>query len=76
MNNNTLALFNQLISGGQNPQQIINNILMQNPQYQMIFNQIQSSGLSMKDYVLQYARQNQIDIQPMLNLIQQKGYKL
>lgn len=76
MNNNTLALFNQLISGGQNPQQIINNILMQNPQYQMIFNQIQSSGLSMKDYVLQYAKQNQIDIQPMLNLIQQKGYKL
>ena len=76
MNNNTLALFNQLISGGQNPQQIINNILMQNPQYQMIFNQIQSSGLSMKDYVLQYAKQNQIDIQPMLNLMQQKVYKL
>jgi hypothetical protein len=76
MNNNVLNIFNQLISGGQNPQQIINNILMQNPQYQMIFNQIQSSGLSMKDYVLQYAKQNQIDIQPMLNLIQQKGYKL
>ena len=76
MNNNTLALFNQLISGGQNPQQIIQSLLMQNPQYQMIFNQIQSSGLSMKDYVLQYAKQNQIDIQPMLNLIQQKGYKL
>ena len=76
MNNNVLNIFNQLISGGQNPQQIINNILMQNPQYQMIFNQIQSSGLSMKDYVLQYAKQNQIDIQPMINLIQQKGYKL
>lgn len=76
MNNNVLNIFNQLISGGQNPQQIINNILMQNPQYQMIFNQIQSSGLSMKDYVLQYAKQNQIDIQPMLNLMQQKGYKL
>lgn len=76
MNNNVLNIFNQLISGGQNPQQIINNILMQNPQYQMIFNQIQSSGLSMKDYVIQYAKQNQIDIQPMLNLMQQKGYKL
>lgn len=76
MNNNVLNIFNQLISGGQNPQQIINNILMQNPQYKMIFNQIQSSGLSMKDYVLQYARQNQIDIQPMINLMQQKGYKL
>lgn len=76
MNNNVFNIFNQLISGGQNPQQIINNILMQNPQYQMIFNQIQSSGLSMKDYVIQYAKQNQIDIQPMINLMQQKGYKL
>ena len=76
MNNDVFNIFNQLINGGQNPQQIINNILMQNPQYQMIFNQIQSSGLSIKDYVLQYARQNQIDIQPMLNLMHQKGYKL
>ena len=76
MNNNVFNIFNQLINGGQNPQQIINTILMQNPQYQMIFNQIQSSGLSMKDYVIQYAKQNQIDIQPMINLMQQKGYKL
>ena len=76
MNNNVLNIFNQLISGGQNPQQVINTILMQNPQYKMIFNQIQSSGLSMKDYVIQYAKQNQIDIQPMINLMQQKGYKL
>lgn len=76
MNNNALALFNQLISYGNNPQQIIQSLLMQNPQYQMLFNQVRSSGLSMKDYVIQYARQNQIDIQPMLNLMQQHGYKL
>lgn len=76
MNNEALALFNQLISCGNNPQQIIQSLLMKNPQYQMIFNQIQSSGLNIKDYVLQYARQNQIDIQPMLNLMQSKGYKL
>lgn len=76
MNNNVLNVFNQLISGGNNPQQIVQTILMQNPQYQMIFNQIQSSGLSMKDYVMQYARQNNINIQPMINILNQKGYKL
>lgn len=76
MNNNVLNVFNQLISGGNNPQQIVQTILMQNPQYQMIFNQIQSSGLSLKDYVMQYARQNNINIQPMINILNQKGYKL
>ena len=76
MNNNVLNIFNQLLSSGQNPQQIINNVLMQNPNYQMVFNQIRSSGLSVKDYVIQYARQNNIDLQPIFNLVNQKGIKL
>ena len=49
---------------------------MQNPQYQMLFNQVRSSGLSMKDFVMQYAKQNNIDIQPILNALNQRGYKL
>lgn len=76
MNNNVLNTINQFLLSGQNPQQIINNMLMQNPQYKMLFNQVQSSGLSMKDYVMQYAKQNNIDIQPILNALNQRGYKL
>ena len=76
MNNNVLNIFNQLLNSGNNPQQILNNVLMQNPNYQMVFNQIRSSGLSIKDYVIQYARQNNIDLQPIFNLVNQKGIKL
>lgn len=76
MNNNILNTINQFLLSGQNPQQIVNNMIMQNPQYKMLFNQVQSSGLSMKDFVLQYAKQNNIDIQPILNALNQRGYKL
>lgn len=76
MNNNVLNIFYQLINNGNNPQQIIQSMLMRNPQYQMIFNQISQSGLSTKDYVLQYARQNNINIQPMIELLNNKGFKL
>ena len=76
MNNNILNTINQFLLSGQNPQQIVNNMIMQNPQYKMLFNQVQSSGLSMKDFVMQYAKQNNIDIQPILNALNQRGYKL
>ena len=76
MNNNVLNTINQFLLSGQNPQQIVNNMIMQNPQYKMLFNQVQSSGLSMKDFVMQYAKQNNIDIQPILNALNQRGYKL
>lgn len=76
MNNDVLSVLNTLISSGNNPQQVVNNMIMQNPQYQMLFNQVRSSGLSMKDYVLQYARQNNINLQPVFNFLNQKGIKL
>lgn len=76
MNNNILNTFNQIIKTGNNPQQIIQTLLMQNPQYQIIFNQIQSSGLTIKDYVLQYAKQNNIDINSILQILNNNGYKL
>ena len=76
MNNDVLSIFNMLLNSGNNPQQVVNNMIMQNPQYQMLFNQVRSSGLSMKDFVMQYAKQNNIDIQPILNALNQRGYKL
>ena len=76
MNNDVLSIFNMLLNSGNNLQQVVNNMIMQNPQYQMLFNQVRSSGLSMKDFVMQYAKQNNIDIQPILNALNQRGYKL
>lgn len=60
-NNNPMMLFQQMLSMGNNPQQIEQIILQQNPQLQVISNQMKQSGMSPLDFVMQYARQNNIN---------------
>ena len=62
----------QMVSNGVNPQQLI----AQNPQAQILFNQMQQSGMSVRDFTLQYAKQNNINIQPILQQLNQRGIKL
>ncbi len=76
MQQNPMNVLMQLMSMGTNPQQITSQILSQNPQMKVAFNQMQQSGMSTKDYVMQYAKQNNIDIQPFLNVMNQRGIKL
>ena len=70
--NNLINQILQMVSNGINPQQLI----AQNPQAQVLFNQMQQSGMSIKDFTLQYARQNNINIQPILQQLNQRGIKL
>ena len=60
-NNNPMMLFQQMLSMGNNPQQIEQMILQQNPKLQVISNQMKQSGMSPLDFVMQYARQNNIN---------------
>lgn len=76
MNNNPMNMVYQMLSRGMNPQMMLQQMISQNPQSQFILNQVQQSGLSLKDYTLQYARQNRIDINPMLQMMSQFGIKL
>lgn len=76
MQQNPMNVLMQLMSMGQNPEQITNQILSQNPQIKVAFNQMQQSGMSTQQYVMQYAKQNNIDIQPLLNMLNQRGIKL
>ena len=66
----------QLIAGGMNPQQIIQNITQQNPQVQVLLNQARQSGMTPQQYAMQYAKQNNINIQPLINLLNNRGIKL
>lgn len=75
-NNNIVNNMLQMMTNGQNPNQILENAFKQNPNYQIIFNQAKQSGMSMRDFTLQYAKQNNINIQPILNLLSQSGIKL
>lgn len=69
INNNIINNIMQMLN--YNP----NDLIKQNPQAQVLFNQMQQSGMSMKDFTLQYARQNNINIDAIINGLSQRGIK-
>ena len=75
-NNNPIQVLTQLMQMGNNPNMIIQNALRQNPQFNFVLNQMQTSGLSPQQYVMQYAKQMNINIQPLINILNQNGIKL
>lgn len=64
-----------MLAGGNNPQEIVNNMVRNNPQLNAVLNQARTSGMSMKDFTMQYARQNGINLQPMLDIMSRKGFR-
>lgn len=65
----------QMLMSGQSPNQIMQQMIQQNPQARVILNQMQQSGMNPRDYVMQLAKQNNVNINPMLNMLRQKGFK-
>ena len=86
MNNNPMNMFAQLMRGCNNPQQFMQQLqtmAQNNPQAQQALqqfsianNQMQQSGMSMKQYVLQYAKQNGCNPQQIINDLSNMGIKL
>ena len=74
--NNIINFVLQAMSGNANPNQVIQQMLQQNPQAQPFINQMQQSGMNPKDFVLQFARQNNIDLTPIISQLNQRGIKL
>lgn len=75
-NNNGMNFLMNILSAGNNPEQFVKNIISQNPQLNAVYTQAQQSGMPMKDFVMQYAKQNNINIQPFVDAISKKGIKL
>ena len=73
--NNYINNFNQLMSMGQNPQQIVQTALAQNPNLQQVFSQL-GPNMSAKQMVVQIAQQRGINLSPFINYIQQRGIKM
>ena len=74
--NNIINFILQAMSGNANPNQVIQQMLQQNPQAQPFINQMQQSGMNPKDFVLQFAKQNNIDLTPIISQLNQRGIKL
>lgn len=76
MNNNIVNLIMQMMTNGQNPNQVVEQIISKNQEAQVLFNQMKQSGMSIKDFTLQFAKQKNINLEPILNTLSQKGIKL
>ena len=66
---NPMQMF-QMLRGSQNPQQMFQNMLMQNPQMSSALSQIQNStqGANPKDVAMQLARQRGMSEQQVMNM--------
>ena len=73
--NNPLQMLMQLLQMGNNPNAIIQSVVSKNPQMNFLLNQMKTSGLTPQQYVTQIARQQNIDIQPLINVLNQCGIR-
>ena len=66
---NPMQMF-QMLRGSQNPQQMFQNMLMQNPQMSSALSQIQNStqGSNPRDVAMQLARQRGMSEQEVMNM--------
>lgn len=66
---NPMQLF-QMLRGAQNPQQMFQNMLQQNPQMSSALSQIQNStqGANPRDVAMQLARQRGMSEQEVMNM--------
>lgn len=84
--NNPMQTLMQLVQSTKNPQQVlqqIHHMAQSNPQFSAALNQfniannqMRQSGMSMKQYVLQYAKQNGCNPQQIINDLSNMGIKL
>lgn len=76
MNGNPMQMVMQMLMSGNNPQQLANQLMQSNPQMNAIANQMKNSGMSLTEFLQQYAKQNGQNIQPILNMLSQRGINL
>ena len=72
---NPMQLIMQAMSGQGNPQQMVEQIARNNPQANAMLNQMRQSGMSPQQFTMQYAKQHNINIQPMLDMMRRNGLK-
>ena len=51
-----------LLAGGNNPEQMVQNMVKNNPNANAVIQQVKQSGMSMKDFTMQYAKKANANI--------------
>lgn len=78
MNNpqNVITTILQIVQSGNNPDVLLNNLAQQNPQFRALLNQKRQNNMSWQDMTAQFAKQNNINLTPIIQGLSQKGIKL
>lgn len=66
MNSNPQAFLQELLKMGSTPQQITQTLIQRNPQMQVLLNQMQQSGLTTEQFIMQLAKQRGMNINPQM----------
>lgn len=75
MGGNIMQMVIQMLIGGNNPNQLAQQLVQTNPQMKAIANQMKNSGMSPKQFLEQYAKQNNIDVNPIMQMLSKRGIK-
>ena len=59
-----------------NPEQVLNQMIQQNPQLNGVLNQIKNSGMTPTQFLNQYMQQNNLSQQQMLQALRNMGIRL
>lgn len=59
-----------------NPEQVLNQMIQQNPQLNGVINQIKNSGMTPTQFLNQYMQQNNLSQQQMLQALRNMGIRL
>lgn len=70
MQQNPMMILQQFLRMGNNPNQLIQMMLQSNPNLAPIANQMFQSGMSPEQFVMQLARQNNMDPNAARNMMQ------
>lgn len=78
MNNpqNIITSILQIMQTGNNPDVLLNNLAKQNPQVRALLNQKRQNNMSYQDLVVQLAKQNNINLTPVLQGLNNNGIKM
>lgn len=77
MTNNPQQMLQQMLANGMSPEQIVQQMVQANPSLNQTLNQIQnmSRGQNMRDFTMQYLKQNGVDMRQVEQMAQMIGVK-
>lgn len=73
---NPLQMLMQVMQLNNDPNSILQDMLSRNPNNQILLNQFHQSGMSPRQFAEQLLKQNNINVNDIINLFNQRGIKL